>query len=194
MARHAAVHHVARRDDVRAGVRVARRRLREQLERRVVQDFRGRPRRVSDFSNCRAEAAFHHAAMAVAHVFAQAHVRDDEQRRQFLFQQPHRLLHDAVLRVSAARLRILFVGNAEQQNRRHAERVRRRGLAQNFIRRQLKHAGHGVHGRRIFLPARANNGSTSDETFNDVSATSRRSAGEVRNRRGREMGNPGKFI
>ena len=49
-------------------------------------------------------------------------------------------------------------------------------------------------GMRTFRPLRANNGSTSDETFNDVSATSRRSAGEVRNRRGRAIGNPGKFM
>ncbi len=47
---------------------------------------------------------------------------------------------------------------------------------------------------RTFRPLRANNGSTSDDTFNDVSATSRRSAGEVLSRRGRVTGNPGKFM
>jgi hypothetical protein len=49
-------------------------------------------------------------------------------------------------------------------------------------------------GMRTFRPLRTNNGSTSDETFNDVSATNRRSAGEARNRRGRATGNPGKFM
>ena len=43
----------------------------------------------------------HHAAMAVLHVFAQAHVGDDEQRRQFLFQEPHGLLDDAIFGIGA---------------------------------------------------------------------------------------------
>jgi len=70
----------------------------------------------------------------------------------------------------------------------------RRSLAQNLVGRQLKYARHGIHRAAQLFPLRANNGSTSDETLNDVSATSRRSAGEVRNRRGRDTGNPGKFI
>ena len=49
-------------------------------------------------------------------------------------------------------------------------------------------------GRRSCRPPRANSGSTSCETFSDVSATSRRRAGDVRNRRGRLTGNPGKVI
>ena len=89
--------------------------------------------------------------MAVLHVFAQADVRDDEQRRQFLFQQPDGLLHDAVLRVSAGSLRVLFVGNAEKQNGRNAERVGARRFADNFVRRKLEHAGHGLDGAAQFF-------------------------------------------
>ena len=136
-----------------------------------------------------------HAAMAVAHVFAQAHVRDDEQRRQFLFQQPHRLLHDAVLGVSAARLLIFFIGNAEEQNRRHAERVRRRRLAHNFIRRQLKHAGHG---NRWDGGPSARCGRTTAARATKHSTTFPRRAGAARAKSatgaGEQSGNPGKFM
>jgi hypothetical protein len=47
--------------------------VREQFQRRIVQNF----------------SACDDAAMAVLHVFAQADVGDDQQRRQFLFQQAH---------------------------------------------------------------------------------------------------------
>ena len=101
------------------------------------------------------EPAFHsdNAAMAVLHVFAQADVGDDQQRRQFLFQQPHGLLDNAVFRVSAGGLRVLFVGNAKEQNRRHAEGVGARRFADDFIRRKLEHAGHGVDGVAQFSAA-----------------------------------------
>jgi hypothetical protein len=49
-------------------------------------------------------------------------------------------------------------------------------------------------GRRKCRPLRANSGSTSWETFREVSATNRRKAGEVRNRRGRLTGNPGNIM
>lgn len=89
--------------------------------------------------------------MPVCHVFAEAHVRDDEQRGQFLFQQPHGLLHDAVLRVCAGSLVILFVRDAEEQDGGHAERVGGGGFAQQFIRRKLEHAGHGGNGLADFF-------------------------------------------
>jgi len=109
----------------------------ENFQRRVIQNF----------------SVGNNSAMTVRHVFAQAHVRDDEQRRQFFFQQPHCLLHDAVPGERAGRRRIFFFRNAEQQNRRHAERVRRRRLAHNFVRRQLEHAGHGGDGAAQFFAA-----------------------------------------
>ena len=90
--------------------------------------------------------------MAVLHVFAQADVRDDQQFRQFLFQQPHGLLDDAVFGVSAGSLRVLFVGNAEQQNGGNAERMGARRLAHDFIRRQLADAGHGLDGAAQLPP------------------------------------------
>ena len=61
---HAAVHHVARRDDVGAGARVGDGRAREQLERDVVVDL---------------AVVAQHAAVAVRGVLAQAHVGDHEQ-------------------------------------------------------------------------------------------------------------------
>ena len=166
----AAIHHVARGDDVRAGLGVACGGAGEQLERRVVQNFGerarlgcGRTRPAFDIfgssgsrgaNRCsRGGCAPQNAAMPVRHVFAEADIRDDEQRGQFLFQQPHGLLHDAVLRVSAGSLVILFVGNAEEQNGWHAERVGGGGFAQQFIRRKLEHAGHGGDGLADFFAA-----------------------------------------
>ena len=193
MARDAAVHHVARRDDVRARLGVAGGGLREQFQRRVVEDFHrsaGLRQGVSIFFHKPCRSRLHHAAMAVLHVFAQADVRDDQQRRQFLFQQPRRLLDNAIFRVSAGSLRILFVGNAEQQDGGNAERVRRRRLAQ-----QLHPAKAGKRpawrrlARRNFCPARANSGRTSCSTLKRVSPTSRRSAADCRSRRGRYTGN-----
>ena len=108
---------------------------RQQFQRRVVQNFSTR----------------HDAAMAMHHVFAQADVGDDQQRRQFLFQQPDGLLHDAVLRISARGLPVLLAGDAEQQNRRNAEGVGAGRFADQFIRRKLKDPGHGLDGTAHFF-------------------------------------------
>ena len=134
---HPAVHHVAGRHDVRAGFGVAGGGPREQFQRWVVQDF----------------SALHDAAMPVLHVFAQTHVGDDEQRRQFLFQKPDGLLDDAIFGVGAGSFRIFLVRNAEQQDRRDAQRVGADGFAQEFIGRKLEHAGHGVDGAADLVPA-----------------------------------------
>jgi hypothetical protein len=88
--------------------------------------------------------------MAVLHVFAQAHVGDDEQRRQFFFQEPHGLLDDSIFGIRAAGFRVFAVRNAEKQNRRDAERMRANGLAQKFIGRKLEYAGHGGDGAADF--------------------------------------------
>ena len=66
------------------------------------------------------------AAMAVLHVFAQANVGDDQQRRQFLFQQPDGLLDDAVFRISAGSLARPF-GRECRRARRPERRARGRG-------------------------------------------------------------------
>jgi hypothetical protein len=143
------------------------------FQRRIVQNF---------------PAVHHDAAMAVLHVFAQAHVRDDQQRRQFLFQQPHRLLDDAVLGVSAGSLRVFFVGNAEEQNGRHAERVGRAASRKISSGESWKTPGMASMARRNLRPLRANSGRTSCSTLKRVSQTSRRSAGDCRSRRGHPSG------
>ena len=95
----------------------------------------------------------HDPAMAVAHVFAQAHIGHHQQLRQFLLQQPHRLLHNAVAGKSARRLFILRLGNPEQQNRRHPQRVRLLRFPRRLIRRKLKHPRHRGHGLPRLAPA-----------------------------------------
>ena len=53
------------------------------------------------------------STMSVLHVFAQANVRNDDQRRQFFFQQSHGLLDDSIFGESAGSLRVFFIGNAK---------------------------------------------------------------------------------
>ena len=84
--------------------------------------------------------------MAVAHVFAEADIGHDDQIRQFLFQQSHRLLHDAVAGVGAGGLFILGVGNAEEQDGGHSQGVRPPGFLGRLVGRELKDAGHGGDG------------------------------------------------
>ena len=57
-----------------------------------------------------------HAAMAVAHVFAKTDIGDDDEFGTFFLDRAHRLLHDTVLRVSAAGLLVFFCWNAEEQD------------------------------------------------------------------------------
>ncbi len=90
----AAVHHVARRDDVRAGARLADGRAREQLERRVVVD----------------RLAVQHAAVPVARVLAQAEVGDHEQVGVRGVDRADRLLDDAVVVPGAGALLVLGAG------------------------------------------------------------------------------------
>ena len=91
--------------------------------------------------------------MTVLHVFAQANVGDDEQRRHFFFQQPDGLLDDAIFRISTGSLRVFFVGNAKKQDCRDAVSVGARRFADQFIRRKLKDAGHGGDGVAQLAPA-----------------------------------------
>lgn len=93
--------------------------------------------------------------MTVAHVFAKTDIGDDEERWQFLFQQTHGLLHDAVASVSAGGFVIFFTGNTKKQNRRHTQRVGAAGFAQQFIGRKLEDAGHRGDGASQF-PSVAN--------------------------------------
>ena len=113
---HPAVHHVAGRDDVRAGLGVAGSGAREEFQSGIVQNRGAR------------WSALHDAAMAVRHVFAKADIGDDQQLRQFSFQGAHRLLHDAVGGVRAGGAVVFNVGNAEEQHCRDARVVRSRGF------------------------------------------------------------------
>src|SRR5216684_254192 len=72
----------------------------EQLERRVVADG----------------APLDDAAVPVARVLAQAHVGEDQQVRHHVLHRPHRLLHDAVLRVRLRAARVFLGGQTEQQH------------------------------------------------------------------------------
>ena len=64
----------------------------QQFQGGVVQDF------------CAPFVLVNDAAMSVRHVFAQAHIGDDQQVGQFLLQQTDGLLDDAVRGISAGRL------------------------------------------------------------------------------------------
>ena len=55
--------------------------------------------------------------MAVAHVFAEAHVGDRDQFRTFRFDRSERFLNHSVFRVSAACLFIFLPWNSEKQDR-----------------------------------------------------------------------------
>ena len=102
----AAVHHVAGRDGVGAGLDVADGGPREQLERLVVRDL----------------AVPDHAAMPVRRVLAEAHVGDEDELRVLGADRPQRPLDDPVLVPGARALVVLLLGHAEEDQRLAAER------------------------------------------------------------------------
>ena len=95
-----AVHHVARRDGVGAGLGVGDRGLRKQLDGDVVVDL----------------AVADEAAVAVRGVLAEADVGDHGQLRMGLLQRPHRHLDDALVVVGARPGLVLVGGDAEEQH------------------------------------------------------------------------------
>ncbi len=84
MAPIAPVHHVARSHEVRAGGGMRQRSFCQQLDRLVIQDME------------MLAVDPGHAAMAMAHVFAQANIRDYDQLRASGLDRANGLLHDAV--------------------------------------------------------------------------------------------------
>ena len=66
-----------------------------------------------------------HAAMAVAHVFAEANIGDHEQLGAFGLDRANRLLHDAIFGVGAGSRFILFRRNAEKKDGLQAGGLRR---------------------------------------------------------------------
>ena len=105
---HAAIHHITRRDDVRAGLNVTCSGARQQLKRRIIKDLRAR------------FGLLHDTAMAVFHVFAQADIGKDQQLRKLPFQQANGALHDAIGSVGTRGAIIFGVRNTEQQYSGHS--------------------------------------------------------------------------
>jgi hypothetical protein len=80
--------------------------------------------------------------MAVRHVFAQANVAHEDQAGNFAFDGAGGLLHDAVISPGSGGDLVLFVGQAEQNYRRHAQGMYLLGLGHGFVHRQIEDAGH----------------------------------------------------
>jgi hypothetical protein len=91
--------------------------------------------------------------MAVLHIFAQANVSDNQQLGQFLLEQAHGLLDDAIGGIGAGSFGIFAIWNTEEQNRGHAKFMSPGRLAQEFVRGKLKHARHRVNGPPQLAPA-----------------------------------------
>ena len=108
MRRHAAVHHVGRRDGVGARARVRDGDARQQRQRGVVVDL----------------ALVQHAAGAVRGVLAQAHVGQDRQPGRRAADGANRALHGPCVVPGRRALLVLVVGQAEQEHAADAPRLR----------------------------------------------------------------------
>ena len=95
--------------------------LREKLDRFIVQDM-------EMFA-----IHFRHAAMSVAHVFAETNIGDDDQLRAFRFDGADRFLNHSVFVVGRARSLILGRGNTEKQHGLKPEITGTLGLLGNFF-------------------------------------------------------------
>jgi hypothetical protein len=116
---HLPIDHRAGRDDVRAGPRLADRRLGEAGERRLVVDAAVRGERT---------------AVAVIGVLAQASVGDRDERQLERPDPPERVLDDAVVRVRPATAGVLRLRQPEQDHATDAEL----GQAGRFVRREFR--------------------------------------------------------
>ena len=129
--------------------------------------------------------------MAVRHVLAQADIRDDEQLRQFLLQEPHRLLDDSFVRVGAGGLGIF----RRPECRTAAPpapppRGPRRPRAPVHRVKAGKRRAWRRWAGAISVPLRTNSGSTNCPACSRVSLTISRKTGDCRSRRGRYSGKP----
>ena len=104
---HAAIHHVGRRNDVRAGFHLGQCGLGQKRQGGIIVDF----------------TILDQPAMAVAGVFVQADIADDHQVRQGLLHRAHGALHDAVRIVCARAHFILAFRNAKENHGGDAEVV-----------------------------------------------------------------------
>ena len=82
-------------------------------------------------------------ALSMIGVLAEAHVGDDGQIRQRLFERTHRALHDAIGRVPARTHGVLVLRNPKQNHRWNAEVVDLATLLDQAVDRQLRDPGHG---------------------------------------------------
>ncbi len=96
----AAVHHVARRDDVGPCLGMADGRSRQELQRQVVHDL----------------VVLDDAAVPVARVLAEADVRHEDEAGRLDPERPERSLDDAVVVVCARANLVLVLGNPEKQD------------------------------------------------------------------------------
>ncbi len=123
-----AVHHVAGRDRVGAGLGVGDRDLGQQLDRDVVVDL----------------AVADEAAVAVRGVLAETNVGDHGQVRVGLLQRPHRHLHDSLVVVGAGARLVLGGGDAEEKDGADAGGGDLRRLGDQLGDREALDAGHRV--------------------------------------------------
>ena len=126
--RHAAVHHVARRDQIDAGTRLHHRDLSEQIDGRIVVHV----------------AVANHTAMTVVGVFAQADVPNHEQLGHRALHAANRLLHDALLVMRLGARGVFRGGNAEQDDAAQPQSRRALRIFYQFVDRQLRHTRHCI--------------------------------------------------
>ena len=120
---HAAVHHVARRDDVCTRLRVADRGACEQLEAAVVVHL----------------AVDDDAAVPVRRVLAQTDVGDEHELGELRAERAQRALHDPVVIPRARRLVVLLVRDTEEDDRAHAGADEAVHLADGAVDGQPRH-------------------------------------------------------
>ena len=126
--RHASVHHVGRRHNVRTGTGVRQRRLGQPLERDVVVHI----------------VADHLAAMAMAGVFAVTNVRRDDDLLALRFDCPHRALHNPIGSIGTGCHFVLLFRDSKEDHRAHAERLRFLAFLDGHIDGNLGVARHGA--------------------------------------------------
>src|ERR1022692_1472416 len=90
------------------------------------------------------------AAVAMAHVFAQANIRDHDQLGASGFDRSDGLLHDAVFRIRGCCLLVFLLRNAEEQYGLQSQIVGALRFVGYFRERELKNARHA----RNWLPRR----------------------------------------
>ena len=169
----AAVHHVARRDQIGPGGSVGERGLHEQLDAFVVQDMEMVAVDPGD------------AAMAVAHVFAKTDIGNDEQLGAFGLDRADRLLHDAILSIRAGSGFILFGGNAEEEDGLQAGGRARAASAAISFGASWSTPGMLLMARRALIFSFTKSGRMKSCGLRLVSRTRLRSGAVRRRRRGR---------